>query len=121
MAVFLMYGHYKSSVQPLGEAVECACLSIGDTCIEAQNFTYDFWHDYWKHKIPQVFKDVARLRAETIYGGGYLQEESPLIQVNAPLASTGHARLAVASVFLHNSSDYDLKPAITRHHMLQAA
>jgi hypothetical protein len=61
-ATCLMVNHYLSSVVPVDEALQCTCLGVGETCVEAQKFTYDFWWNYWKEVTPQVFKDVRVMR-----------------------------------------------------------
>lgn len=63
-AIALMVHHYTSSVVPVDEALQCTCLGVGETCVEAQKFTYDFWFNYWKEVTPQVFKDVKAMREQ---------------------------------------------------------
>jgi len=50
-------------VRPLSKALECACLSQGESCYEAQRFSYDFWRKYWKQDVPGVFADLDRMKA----------------------------------------------------------
>merc|ERR1740121_602129 len=61
-AIIIMQGYYGMSVQPMGEALMCTCLSEGEHCEEANKFGFDFWYDYWKNQTPQVFKDVKVLK-----------------------------------------------------------
>merc|ERR1719421_792673 len=39
------------------------CLIKGDMCVEAQKYNYEFWHEYWLKGVPDVFAEVARLKA----------------------------------------------------------
>jgi hypothetical protein len=57
-------------VVPVHTALECTCLSQGDTCFEAQKYNFDFWQEYWLHKIPDVFKQVDSLKAEALSAAG---------------------------------------------------
>lgn len=63
VVVAVMWLHYEFTIEPLYEALKCTCLKIGDQCHEAQAFDYNFWHDYWKVKTPEVFQTVKELRA----------------------------------------------------------
>lgn len=62
VVIVIIYFHYENLVDPLYESLECTCLSRGKTCREAQRFSYEFWYDYWKVKVPEVFATVAKLR-----------------------------------------------------------
>lgn len=120
ISVLLLHLHYENSVKPIGEGLECACLGVGDKCIEAQNFTYDFWHDYWRYKTPQVFKDVDALKAEVEQVEGSPQEaqaaSTQLLQVNATLASLAKAPLTS----IMRTQDHALRSMIVRHHSFHA-
>jgi hypothetical protein len=104
-----MYFNYETTVLPLGEALECTCLGIGPKCIEAQNFTYNFWYDYWRYATPQVFKDVDVMKRAHGSGG--------LLQTN--VTSTSLANVSVSSIM--RTSNGALKSMIDRHHKMQVA
>merc|ERR1719350_1106594 len=59
----IMYVWYRGTVEPLYEALECACLGEGPHCREADKFSYDFWYKYWKDDVPNVFKAVAKMKS----------------------------------------------------------
>lgn len=61
-AVVIVYQYEKSTVTPIFDSLQCACLGVGHNCVEAHKFGYDFWYDYWKNVIPQVFGEVDVLR-----------------------------------------------------------
>lgn len=61
----IMYNHYTKTINPLYAALKCTCLKVGESCHEATHFGAEFWHDYWKHKTPQVFADVAKMKGES--------------------------------------------------------
>jgi len=67
-------------VDPLTNSLECACLSQGEQCFEAQKYNFQFWKQYWTEDVPSVFKDLDELKVEA-------EEESSLIQAAAPSAS----------------------------------
>merc|ERR1719410_755474 len=60
----IMYVWYRGTVEPLYEALECACLGKGGNCREADRFSYDFWYKYWKEDVPNVFRSVAAMRPQ---------------------------------------------------------
>jgi hypothetical protein len=108
-ALFCMWQYYRFTVAPLGEALECTCLGVGEKCVEAQKFTYQFWYDYWKYATPQVFKDVAVFKKEL--QGGFLEE-----QVFQNMTSASIADVPVSA--LMRTSDGPLKRMIERHHSM---
>jgi len=69
--VVCMHMYNTTLVAPLYDALECTCLSKGERCREADRFSYDFWHKYWKEDVPLVFKTVAKMKEEA--GGALLQ------------------------------------------------
>jgi hypothetical protein len=81
-AICIVWYFYADSVIPLDEALQCTCLGVGESCVEAQKFNYDFWYTYWKDVTPQIFKDVDALRRRT---------EGLLFQVEASSSSSGFA------------------------------
>jgi hypothetical protein len=62
-SVILMYQWTLTAVNPVYDALSCACLSEGEACHEYHRFSYDFWFKYWKEDVPNVFKAVAELKA----------------------------------------------------------
>jgi len=63
IAATIVWMYSKEVVTPLAEALSCACLGVGETCLEAQKFSYDFWHSYWKDVVPAVFAEVDAMKA----------------------------------------------------------
>jgi hypothetical protein len=61
-SVIIVQTYGEVTVTPLYDALQCACLGVGDNCIEADKFSYDFWHDYWKNTVPAVFDEVDVLK-----------------------------------------------------------
>jgi len=57
---FLMY-YTKALVEPLYDALQCACLSRGDTCHEAHVFSHKFWNQYWRHDVPSSIEAINQL------------------------------------------------------------
>jgi len=66
---FVMQWQLTSIVVPIHGSLQCACLSDGDTCVEAQKYNYDFWHEYWLNGVPGVFEAVKALKAESVAAG----------------------------------------------------
>jgi len=64
VVVGIMHYWYRGTVEPLAEALECACLGTGTRCREAEKFSYQFWYKYWKEDVPNVFKAVAEMRSQ---------------------------------------------------------
>lgn len=60
----IMHFWYRGTVEPLHEALECACLGKGTQCREANKFSYDFWQKYWMEDVPNVFKAVGKMRSQ---------------------------------------------------------
>jgi len=63
ITVCWMSYYYYGTLTPLYNAIECTCIGEGETCREAQTFSYDFWHKYWKEDVPNVFKELDRLKS----------------------------------------------------------
>eukprot|EP00747_Dinoflagellata_sp_TGD_P212520 gnl/TRDRNA2_/TRDRNA2_85607_c1_seq1.p1 gnl/TRDRNA2_/TRDRNA2_85607_c1~~gnl/TRDRNA2_/TRDRNA2_85607_c1_seq1.p1 ORF type:complete len:561 (+),score=120.88 gnl/TRDRNA2_/TRDRNA2_85607_c1_seq1:247-1683(+) len=63
--VAVIMTHYQiATVLPLYDALECTCVVKGESCREARLFDYDYWYEYWHKGTPQIFRDVAKLKAE---------------------------------------------------------
>jgi hypothetical protein len=60
--IAVLYNWTETAVNPIYDALSCACLSDGDKCHEAHKFDYDFWWKYWKEDVPAVFKAVDGLK-----------------------------------------------------------
>mmetsp|Transcript_60402 Transcript_60402/g.194504 ORF Transcript_60402/g.194504 Transcript_60402/m.194504 type:complete len:679 (+) Transcript_60402:98-2134(+) len=89
LALFLtMYLHFLFVGKPLSKALECACLSQGEHCYEAEAYGHVFWFDYWNHVVPEVIEEIKKL--EEAGGGGNGTAPAP-----AP---------AAASAFIQDSS-----------------
>lgn len=57
--------HYNiATVEPLYDALNCACLSQGDTCQEAHTFSKRFWDQYWSKDVPSSMKAIGSLKIE---------------------------------------------------------
>merc|ERR1719321_172864 len=63
IVIVLMERQLRDIVIPVYDALECTCLKIGEKCIEAKKFDYDFWYKYWKITVPGIFDDVKALKA----------------------------------------------------------
>lgn len=62
IVLFSMTLHRQSVGDPLHKALQCACLSEGDTCREAHAFNNKFWDDYWKVQVPSVLEELEQLK-----------------------------------------------------------
>jgi len=58
----IIYQWTESAVNPIYDALSCACLNDGEKCLEYNKFSYDFWHKYWTEDVPEVFRTVAELK-----------------------------------------------------------
>jgi len=56
-----MYMYTVFILQPVTEALSCACLSEGPTCREAKGFSRSFWDNYWQYEVPEVIGDIQEL------------------------------------------------------------
>jgi hypothetical protein len=63
LTVVLLELQLKDIVIPVSLALECTCVKTGETCVEAQNFNFDFWYKYWKITVPAIFTEVSKLKA----------------------------------------------------------
>eukprot|EP00747_Dinoflagellata_sp_TGD_P105826 gnl/TRDRNA2_/TRDRNA2_169668_c1_seq4.p1 gnl/TRDRNA2_/TRDRNA2_169668_c1~~gnl/TRDRNA2_/TRDRNA2_169668_c1_seq4.p1 ORF type:complete len:584 (-),score=105.41 gnl/TRDRNA2_/TRDRNA2_169668_c1_seq4:105-1856(-) len=78
---WIMYEYQTTTVIPLYDALECTCVVKGDKCREANKFDYDYWYEYWKVTTPQIFKDIAKLKASVSFAqkrsfGGLLSKSA---------------------------------------------
>jgi len=62
---------------PVGDALDCACLSTGESCHEYHAFSNEFWDKYWLEDVPGVYADVARLGGGAVPRGVSLDVEAP--------------------------------------------
>merc|ERR1719401_22244 len=94
--VLIVYTYYTETVAPLRASIECACLSQGDHCREAQQFNYDFWFDYWKVKVPQVFADVQQMKTREFLRTPFLQVLANSSRLAAEASATPQVGAGVA-------------------------
>jgi len=119
----VMSSHYYYVGQPLSKALECACLSQGDSCHEAEAFSNDFWDKYWLSDVPRVLQEIQALKLATVgpdNAAGLLSDETggspiPPTDVGAPLGAPAAAPAvaAVAHMFF-NREGHNRIP--TYHH-----
>lgn len=91
--VGVMWIYYLNVVEPMSRALECACISRGKECYEAQKFDPGFWNNYWSYEVPEVFRQVELYKQ----GGqlGALQHRvdaiaSPLTAAQAAVVTPVH-------------------------------
>merc|ERR1719316_542640 len=65
LVYFIMRWQMNSVVVPVHEALQCACLSQGDRCVEAHKYNFEFWHEYWLNGIPGALKAIDVLKVAT--------------------------------------------------------
>merc|ERR1719453_2803010 len=82
-----MHMHLIVVDQPLSEAVECACLTEGGKCHEANTFDYNFWNKYWSEDVPDVFSTVEKLKLAAAEG-------RPIAQIKTESSSLDAAAVA---------------------------
>jgi len=58
---FMMY-YTSTVVDPLYSALQCACLSEGDSCREAHSFSASFWDEYWMTDVPSSIQGINALK-----------------------------------------------------------
>jgi hypothetical protein len=61
----IMSWQLTSVVVPVHDALQCACLSQGDRCVEAHKYNFEFWHEYWLNGIPGALKAIDVLKVAT--------------------------------------------------------
>lgn len=54
-----------TTVLPVYDSLECSCTSSGAKCVEANKFNKPFWDTYWMKTVPDVFKEIDKLKAGT--------------------------------------------------------
>eukprot|EP00747_Dinoflagellata_sp_TGD_P145731 gnl/TRDRNA2_/TRDRNA2_176614_c7_seq26.p1 gnl/TRDRNA2_/TRDRNA2_176614_c7~~gnl/TRDRNA2_/TRDRNA2_176614_c7_seq26.p1 ORF type:complete len:596 (+),score=133.39 gnl/TRDRNA2_/TRDRNA2_176614_c7_seq26:98-1789(+) len=74
LVAYIMYDFLHTTVKPLYDALECTCLVRGETCREAELFSYDYWYEYWHKTTPGIFRDVAKLKAQE--RGSFIQPKT---------------------------------------------
>merc|ERR1719313_229878 len=57
-----MHTFYVQVSVPVSDSLECACLSRGDKCFEAEAFSSDFWRKYWLKDVPRVFDEIEKMK-----------------------------------------------------------
>jgi len=72
IVLFGSMGYYAMTVvRPVTEALQCACLSEGPKCREANTFSESFWDNYWQFEVPRTIKEIKGLEEE------YLAKQNP--------------------------------------------
>lgn len=103
--ISVMTVNHVAVVEPLTKSLQCACLSDGPQCFEAQQFSKQFWDNYWTKDVPQVFEDLDKLKGTVSFG-------------DFSLAALGARNGTAAKKLLpHNDSvvhEHSTRPA-TRH------
>jgi len=61
--VFMVYYNIHL-VEPLYDALQCACLSQGDTCREAHTFSSSFWDQYWSKDVPSSIQAINNMKLQ---------------------------------------------------------
>jgi len=64
--VVVMVGYHITILEPTFKAVTCTCLSMGENCQEASQFAPSFWDTYWAVDVPKVFKDLDKLKKQSL-------------------------------------------------------
>merc|ERR1719213_211817 len=62
VVVVVMHVFYVQISVPVSNSLECACLSKGDKCFEAEAFSSDFWRKYWLKDVPRVFDEIEKMK-----------------------------------------------------------
>lgn len=62
MAIAFMMYYTTSLVEPLYDALHCACLSEGKSCHEAHVFSQIFWNKYWRQDVPNAIAGIKNLK-----------------------------------------------------------
>jgi len=62
MAIGFLAYYTSYIVNPLEDALECACLSRGERCQEAHTFGPSFWDQYWKNDVPSSISAINELK-----------------------------------------------------------
>lgn len=57
---------YTQRLEPVREALSCACVTEGESCLEAFHYSRAWWNNYWLVELPGAYKTINNLNA----GGG---------------------------------------------------
>lgn len=63
--LFMVYYNWDM-VNPLYDALQCACVGEGESCQEASKFSNSWWSNYWSHEIPSSIKDIKALGSQHV-------------------------------------------------------
>jgi hypothetical protein len=88
--LFCSMKYYAATVVlPVTQALDCACLSEGPKCREAETFsTESFWDNYWQFEVPRTIKEIK------VFEENY-KFESSVSKTGMPgVSSTSHHRPA---------------------------
>lgn len=117
---FLWY-YTTTLVEPLYDALQCTCLSEGESCREAHAFSTKFWDQYWSHEVPASIGQINSLKA----GHAFVQEShaSPLPGSHPAAAAPHdfHATLTLAHQGRHHHPHHahSLGKILQRHSPLR--
>jgi len=108
VVVVVMHVFYVQISIPVSDALECACLSKGDKCFEAEAFSSDFWRKYWMQDLPRVFGEVEEMRnirGVTLIGASSASvERAAMVAEWASALPSDKPTQSLAMVTLHNAS-----------------
>jgi len=68
MAIVFLAHYTTYIVAPLTDALQCTCLSQGESCHEAHAFSKNFWDNYWRHDVPSAIAEIKGLEAKAKAG-----------------------------------------------------
>merc|ERR1719198_1776763 len=63
-SIAFMWFYTATVVEPLYNALQCTCLSEGDTCREAHTFSKDFWDQYWSKAVPSAIQSIMDMKLQ---------------------------------------------------------
>jgi hypothetical protein len=119
----LMTWNLNNVTLPIYDALECTCLSQGDSCFEAQHFNKPWWDNYWMKTVPGVFKEVDTLKATVpgaamlFNGGSSIVDQSSATQYHQQLESRiekiARQNMDLQSIVDHLEKEVDAAPLRT--------
>lgn len=61
ITALLMFAHYQTIAAPLYDALECACMTNGNQCVETTRFSNENWDNYWSTSVPAILAEIDGL------------------------------------------------------------
>eukprot|EP00746_Dinoflagellata_sp_MGD_P124160 gnl/MRDRNA2_/MRDRNA2_58742_c0_seq2.p1 gnl/MRDRNA2_/MRDRNA2_58742_c0~~gnl/MRDRNA2_/MRDRNA2_58742_c0_seq2.p1 ORF type:complete len:635 (-),score=105.28 gnl/MRDRNA2_/MRDRNA2_58742_c0_seq2:151-2055(-) len=110
---FTMEAQMTGVVLPIYRSLECACLQTGEECFEAQRFNQAFWHKYWQHTVPWIYKELEGLKAALPAGAA----SYAAVHAGAKLAA--HQELKSVDVSRENAAMKELEELETENKDIQ--